>query len=569
MSRPVRYEKFQPRESARLALNYLVSMVDENLDRLPYWMVAPHENPAFAKHLRVDDAEIVASWYEGIDAVRRLLETPEGAEVQQSFYRHLMKSWGEHGLRFHEPYPWARTIHSQFHEMGYILSALNRILANDPSDHAAEARAAGLVRGLRELVIQRKKIVFWSGDFDIKETLYEFPNDLYVQGRGFDLSCHTGRGEQAIRNGVVLEPLVRRHQLTGDPVALDLAIGLANHLLGPSRYFNYRMEFFGHVHSSVWVAIGLIKLGRVTGETRYLEKGRLVYDYVRSLSSSAGWVPEYTQWKPMAEEHSETCCIKDMIECALELAEAGFPEYWNDANNFCRNQLVENQIKDGCFVAVDNRIPDNEERTYREIDRRIVGGFSGGAEPNCISLTRFRSIAGCCVGTAPQALQLVWDRTIQWQDRSLTVNFPVDRATGPATVETGYPNEGWLRVTRREAGPVAIRLYPWMGEGLKGRVNGKPVRIRTKDGLALFPSVPAGGTVELSHRLRSKLTREFVRGRVFTYLWRGSDVIDVRPQGQPLRIYQRVEGVRKHYPKAPKTRTAGTGFVAAPTQQKT
>ena len=58
----VEYEKFQPLQSAELALNYLTSMVDERYDYLPFWLIAAHENPAFARHCRVDDAELVASW---------------------------------------------------------------------------------------------------------------------------------------------------------------------------------------------------------------------------------------------------------------------------------------------------------------------------------------------------------------------------------------------------------------------------------------------------------------------------------------------------------------------------
>ena len=61
--------------------------------------------------------------------------------------------------------------------------------------------------------------------------------------------------------------------IAGDEVALDLATGIANHLLGPSRYFNYKFEFFGHVHSALWVAAGLIYLYRIVGKEKYLVAG--------------------------------------------------------------------------------------------------------------------------------------------------------------------------------------------------------------------------------------------------------------------------------------------------------
>ena len=230
-----RYEKFDLLQSARLALHYLTSMVDPAYDNLPYWLILPHKKPAEAAHCRVDDAELVGSWYEGIDAARKILGTQEGAEVQASFRRHVLKSWGAHGLRFHEDYPWSNTNHSSFHEMGYILPALNRMIENDPGDAEAERRAAELVRGLRSLVIQRKVRTFWSGDFTHPEPIYEFPNDVYLREGGFDLSRHTGRGEQPIRNAILLRALARRYELTGDEVALDLARGLANRCYLPRK----------------------------------------------------------------------------------------------------------------------------------------------------------------------------------------------------------------------------------------------------------------------------------------------------------------------------------------------
>jgi len=564
----VRYEKFQPLKNAELALDYLTNMVDAKCDYLPYWLVAPHENPAFAKHCRVDDAELVASWYEAIVAVRRMLGTDRGSEVEDGFYRHLMKSWAECGLRFHEPYPWSHTNHSSFHEMSYVLSALNRRLANHPDDRRAAKRASALVRGMRKLVIERKTKTFWSGDFAISEPVYEFPNDVYIRGRGFDMTCHTGRGEQPIRNGMMLHALVMRWEQAGDKVAKDLAVGIANHLLGVSRYFNWKMEFFGHVHSAVWVASGLVRLGRLSGTERYVAKGKAIYDYVRSLSSSFGWVPEYAQWHPPDEEHCETCCIKDMIQCAGELIDAGFHEYYNDMGNFARNQLVENQIKDGCFVAVDNSIPDTADTTWRDLDKRIVGGFSGGSEPNSISLLRFRSIAGCCAGTAPQALEIVWDRSVEYKRGRLTVNIPVDKKLPQGQVEIGYPNQGFIRATTSRPCDVAIRVHPWMPKRLTALVNGRKRAIRREDGLILFKRVGARATVEVRHVLRTRRVREHFCGRDWTALWRGPDVVDLLPHGKPLRLYQRIEGKAKIYPRAPKHKTTGKGHVAAPTQQK-
>lgn len=560
------YEKFAPLENAKLVLGYLTGMVDERYDNLPYWLILPHKKPAEAAHCRVDDAELVGSWYEGIDCAMKMLGTLEGEEVRQSFRRHLMKSWGEHGLRFHEDYPWTHTNHASFHEMGYILPAMNRITEDNPGDAEAEQRVSELIRGMRSLVIERKVRTFWSGDREEPVKLYEFPNDVYLRDGGFDLTRHTGRGEQPIRNAIMLHSLVRRYDIKNDEAALDLAVGLANFVLGPSRYFNWKMEFFGHVHSAMWFASGLVYLGRLTGGDEYIEKGKAIYDYVRSLSSDFGWVPEYAQWHPMEEEHCETCCIKDMLQCADELIQAGYLQYWNDMNLFARNQLVENQIDYSGYVVVDNTLPDAEGVTYRDIDKRMLGGFTGGSEPNSISLTRFRSIAGCCVGMAPVALKIAWDRAVTDNNGVITVNIPLDKETDEFILRSSIPDEGLMTITAKTPCSAGFRIYDWMGRDFTLTVNGSQRPVEIVDGVAVLRPLAAGDKAELTFPLETVEKKETVRGQDLTVLWRGPDVVDILPHGAHVRLYQRDLSVPKYYPLPEDVQYKGAANYG-PTQQ--
>ena len=560
------YEAFDLKRSVELIHHYITHMVDEVQDNLPYWLLLPNKKPAEAAHCRVDDAELVGSWYEGLTCAMQVLNTNEGDNVKQSLRRHLMKSWGEHGLRFCEKYPWTHTVHASFHEMGYILPALNLITEEYPDDEEAERRTSELIRGMRSLVIERKVRTFWSGDYNETEPIYEFPNDVYLKEGGFDLTRHTGRGEQPIRNALMLPALVRRYELKNDEVALDLAQGLANFVLGPSRYFNYKMEFFGHVHSAAWFAYGLIYLGRLTEEERYIEKGKAIYDYIRSISSDFGWVPEYAQWHPMEEEHCETCCVRDMIIAAHELTKCGYEQYWNDINLFARNQLMENQVRYTGYVTCDNSLPDGNGITYRDIDKRMVGGFTGGSEPNSISLSRFRSIAGCCVGTAPTALKLVWDTAIAEENGVFVVNIPCERETAQLKMESDLPNEGCIRLTAKTDCRAGFRVYDWMGESLTVTVNGKPVTPE-RNGAILSAALKAGDVLALSFPLETVERKEHTRGTDYTVYWRGCDVVDLTPRGEHVRLYQRDLSQPKYYPLPEDVVYTGAANMG-PTQQK-
>ncbi len=562
-----RYQKFSLKQNAELALNYLEKMVDKDLDFLPYWLVVPHGSPAYAKHCRVDDAELVASWYEAVSSVQKILGDGKGEEVKSGFYRHLMKSWGEHGLRFHEKYPWTHTMHASFHEMGYVLSALNRIIAENPEDLTPKTKAKDLVHGMRKLVIERKRRTFWSGDYVEPNKIYEFPNDVYLEDGGFNLECHTGRGEQALRNGVVLHPLVVYFELTGDETALDLACGLANHIIGPSRYFSHKMEFFGHVHSVVWMALGLIRLGNILNDEKYLKKGKQIYDFVISLSSSFVWVPEYAWLHPQEEEFCETCCIKDMIEGAKELINAGFSEYYNIILKYTANMLDENQIKDGSFAPTAENSEDTEEITYTDIASRIVGGYTGGSEPGCISIDRFRSLAGCCAGTGPQALLLAWELAASFENGLLCVDLPIDKTiNGIADIITDYPNEGQIIINTHKDMTVNIRLYDFMDNNLTVTVGGEKREVVINDGYILLGKVKGGETVRVEHNLLTHTQKEHVRGVDYTVTWRGYSVVDLSPKANHIRLFQRDNTIKRFYPTPKDIKNPNAEVVATPTQ---
>ena len=542
------YEKFSLIEITKKARNYLTSMVDRKYHFLPYWFVQINIAPAYAKHVRVDDAELVASWYEAIVSVCKILgEDKKMKEVEEGFKYHLLKSWGPKGLRYHEDYPWSNTNHASFHEMSYILGALNRWLEEEPDNKEVEIRASNLVRGMRELVVHRKIKTFWSGDYPFGEKIYEFPGDIYLKDKGWVSERVTGRGEESIRNAMMLHSLVVRAEKFKDEVALDLAEGIANHLLTLSRYFNWKGEFFGHIHSAIWFASGLARLSRLINKESYAIKANNIYNYVRSISSEFGWVPEYAQWHPMSEEHCETCCVKDMIQCSLELIDCGY-DYWDVANKFLRNQLAEQQIKSGRFVSVDNSKKDKDGMTWQDLDKRVVGGWSGGGEPNSISLSRFRAIAGCCVGTAPQALHLMWERIIVDTKEGVYINFPIEKKDKTAEIEIGYPNEGYIKIKTRKEGNYYIRVYDWMGNKIETRLGNKNVPITYSNGCIFFQNAKKGNVLTISHMLKNVVKKEFVQGAEYTITWRGPDVVRIDPSGVPLKLYQREKGAEKEYP---------------------
>jgi len=545
----MKYVQYDLVSEAKNALNYIDGMTDRKYNYLPFWLTMPHKKPAEAEHCRVDDAELVGSWFEAVDSIIKICGHSKVAdELYDGFRNRLLMSWGDKDLRYSEPYPWTHSIYASFHEMGYILPALNRLCKNNPNDKEIEERASKLVRGMRSLVIQRKVKTFWSGDQEEPYPIYEFPNDVYSPG-GFDMTHHTGRGEQPIRNAVLIHALTDRFVIAHDQVALDLAIGLANQLLGPARYFNYKGEFFGHVHSATWVAAGLIYLYRVTKVDFYLFAGKAIYNYVKSLGSKNGWIPEYAQWKDMKEENCETCCLKDLILVCNELILAGQDEYYDDMNRFARNQLSENQIRYTGYVVTENK-PDEDGHTFMNLDKRLYGGYTGGSRPNSISLTKFRSIAGCCVGTGPIALDLVWQNVVTTRHLNdvdvNVVNIVTNKETDSYKLTSMIPDEGIVNLDVKVDGYYGFRIYNYM-EGYKLLINNKEVTPIVTNNIA-YVKVNAGDTLTISYEINDVSLTEHFAGYDFTTIWRGADVIDILPHGEHVRLYQRDNSAPKYYP---------------------
>ena len=197
----------------------------------------------------------------------------------------------------------------------------------------------------------------------------------------------------------------------------------------------------------------------------------------------------------------------------------------------------------------------------------MIGGFTGGSLPNSISLSKFRSIAGCCGGTAPQSMQIVWENAVTKEKGAWVVNVPMDRETAAWKLVSAYPEKGCMALTLKRGGTAAFRRYAWMGKAVHGFVDGKEVKLEEKNGLLVFPKLKAGQTAELRHAIRTVVKPEKAAGVTYKVAWRGPDVIDVLPHGEHLRLFQR-DLTKKPYLPKPSDVTSVTASNFGPTQQK-
>jgi hypothetical protein len=557
---PLEYEAFHPKMNAKLALEFLFKLTDAECGYLPYGLVAPmHETP-YAEHGRADDAELVASWFEAVSCLREILSMDCGVEVEDGLRAHLLdEGWDERsGLRFPVRRPWSRGAadYALISEMADVLSALNRIVeingaGNAAAGRAAECRAQGLVRGLRRLATSQRARLLGFGPAPLGYPCLSFASDAFVLGSdGLDPACATGYADSVMRCSTLIEPLVRRHALAGDDDALELATGLANRIVMLSRFFSARTEFSGSTCAALRTAAGLIGLGKASGNEKYTQTGKGVYDFVRRGVSAFGWVPSHSNWQLPAEERCDGASVSWMMRCAAALTDSGFNEYFDDTHRFWRNHLEESQLTDTSFLpAPDARPADDERRTYRDIAARILGGVSGCTAVNNMQFSKYAAVSPHCTAAAAQAMAMMWQRVAAQSGAcGLQVCFPVNYEDASVKVTVGYPNSGTIRAELKVGAQVSFRLYPWMGPFFEGRINDRPAPFDRRDEFITFEPLPAGSSVMISHELKTRRVMENVMGMDFFGVWRGPDMIDVLPHSFHVRLYQRVKGQPKELP---------------------
>ena len=575
---PAGYRVFDPLRQAALSLDFLEGMCDERLGGLPWGQVLPFVVAPFAEHTRRDDAELAAAWYEGVSCAREMLGFPErGAKAEKALREILLDPacWEKSsGLRFPKRREWTgESDYCALSEAGPVLSALDRMIALDPADREARARADGLVAGLRRLVVAHDRRLTPAGAFPVDAPVYTFPTDVAVRGRGLAPELSTGFADATMRLSTLIHPVMVHHTLTGDPASLDLARGLANAITGFSHFFSSKTEFQGEVHAALVAAAGLARLGRVLSQDRYVARAKSLSDYVRRHSSAFGWVPEFLQWQLPADERCDATCTADMMVCAMELVECNFPEYWDDVHRFWRNHLVQSQFDDTSFVPSPASPPaDTPQRTYRRIRERLRGGMSGGTSPAFLFLNGPRVVSCRASAAAPRAMLWAWRRAVELNRDLITVNFPVDRETDFAKIEIGYPNAGEIRIRTKKPCRINLRVYPWMPSPHEGTIDGRPAGLERREDHISFPKCRKGGVALFRHELRTVRVLENITSLDFYGLWRGPDLVDVLPHGTGpgYRLYQCAPGVpREPVPEAASEADSIPPFCEPPVSKET
>ena len=409
-----------------------------------------------------------------------------------------------------------------------------------------------LTHNLREGLHALYALVAYRGEeraHDLAEACIAALLELWSPEHGWDRQrCRERIGVEPVERTLVsgiarmLGPLVKYCRATSSGAALDLALHLCERLLVDAFPADgrYRPRVHGgHTHSTTCVMSSLAQLAELTGDTALLHRVKAFYDHgLPAISDWLGWVIENNA-EHRTPDRGEVNNSGDIVETALILGRAGYPQYLEDAERIVRCHILPAQLRDIGFIVEPPNPDGGDGRRNVAVRHRGAFGFPApyGHEPLGVDGVSFNmDIVGGAVGSLCE----VYRDTTTHGPIGHRVNLLLDHETDAIAVTTNAGG-ATLQVELKQPGPLWIRIPSWADRGEIQVAGARFV------GACLFlPQHPVGTPVTLSYELP---TREVVlqhRTRDIRVRLEGDSVVAMDNFGADLTFFDPIDSVTAH-----------------------
>jgi hypothetical protein len=395
--------------------------------------------------------------------------------------------------------------------------------------------------------------------------------------------------------------LVKFYRHTGYKPALELAGQLTRAILSEDSYY-YHGHHDGsfaeepvmwpgvtnkyHFHVNTLMRIGVLEYAAEVNDKAMIEWVHKGYEFGKQHGDPiTGWFPEAIAPGNVNAVYNicEMCCVGDMVQLAVKLAQTGYDYCWDDADRWIRNMLAEGQLTDVNWVknyfdsdfcksatAYDkqNLCPDKSytdwvKSKYPEIETknaasRNIGCFGGwvafndwfGAYNINSEYMQGLGIMHCCTGNASRALYAAWYNIVTFNKdtQTLKVNLLLNRASKYADIDSHIPYNGRVDIKLKQDLKLEVRIPDYVTlNDVKVTVDSKPVDITFNARYAQINNAKKGQTVTVIFPLKeeTKTVRlryyepAFYIAEYYTLKMKGNTVIDISPKGKWCPLYQR------------------------------
>jgi hypothetical protein len=372
-------------------------------------------------------------------------------------------------------------------------------------------------------------------------------------------------GQLAVNSSTwLLDGMGKYYQLTGYPPARDLGRKLVNYLRHQGQYFDESGGCFdlapdflaNHFHSHSVSLVVMLDYAAAVKDQELVNYVQRNYECFKTKGNAlTGFFPE----SAIPDYPScETCEIADMIALSLELTRLGVGDYWDDADRWLRNQLVENQLtpeKCSQITGLGQRLglpvqhADGFFVTDDRVAERNMGAFAGWASTNEWFDDGMRrkgrgGIMHCCTGNAAQTVFYLWKRMLDYDGNQLRVNLLLNRASSCADVHSYIPYEGRVDLKiKKDSRSVVIRMPEWVDastDKVTCTVNLGARHFNWQGRYLNVGSAKPGDTLSVRFPISERtLKNQKIGDEVYTLVMKGNTVVSVDPPGKQCPMYAR------------------------------
>lgn len=571
-------------ERAKLCINTMTGIADNNADQEVYWLTTFFQNPPVMRHDFSDWVQSVEGMMEALPLVRVATGSTSNAHVDAEWMRVQLKTIGPDGLVYLplRGRPWSLQSVPRAYEEPVWKADGGTIAMNDPavtqlgsveSSHRAiatmtvyylrdnnpmwKAAIEKMIRRLSHIAVDRGEYAYFPAGSFLPNGKYDLNSPMPTGIMGEELS------------GRLIQGLAQYHQATGFEPALQLAGKLMNYLRYHAQYYepggawlfssvekqwkrSLHVEGLvhgGHGHGHGIGLISALEYGIVANDKGTLDFVRGGYEWAKSNYSSSlvGFFPE---WFMPHYDACETDTIADMVGMAVKMSAAGVADYWDDADRWTRNHFAESQITSTDWIhRLAARSPSKAvawNETGDRVAERSVGAFAGWSSGNDFGVDsplHPHSIQHCCTGNSSRTMYYIWENILTHEQGRLRVNLLLNRASEWADVYSFIPYEGKVEVkVKKPLSAVLVRVPEWVP------ANSTQVVAKTHTGTRLVTwegrylnlgSAHPGEVLIATFPISTRRTTEIIGDVPYTLNIKGNTVVSIDPPGKNGPLYER------------------------------
>jgi len=581
-----RYEAVVPdtydvHERALAVQNVMTRATDPDWDYQMYFRVEFGRNPATMWHGLDDWCQ--HKYMQTLPLIRLITGDDSNMQVDRAWFEAALKQIGPDGLNYFPRYPFDNANWMTFLDDSnarHFAGTLITYFASFATMHLLQPDDLWL-RHMRRQVDALAALAIDRGDWAC------LPFRFFAYGGAHKSEDQVPLGLQAAEcSARSLHGLGLCHRLTGYEAAARLARKLCYFLKGHARYFDAQGRFLpdrassadaapladaghageAHFHSHTLSLLNMLEYALPAKDEALLEFISRSFEWARAQGertltqlSTPDTSAEYVQeWRlgyfpellfSTAHEEAETCEIADMIGIGLKLSAAGVGDYWDDVDQWIRNQFAENQLMDTRWAHEFAESLPSAERVHGDLlcDEDVIernrGAFAGWPLPNAWmgKAAHFRKqIMHCCTGNGARALYYIWEHILHHDGDALRVNLLLNRASAWADVNSHLPYRGQVDIHIKQPVDLQVRLPRWVAPNeARCTVNGVPRPVDFAGQYLKAGSVHASDLVTVAFPIVETRKRLEVEKQIYNVVVRGAEVVEMDPAGTLGPLYKR------------------------------